>query len=167
MWMGPIEWPVAGRRSPHPEDHGRLVGRWALRVQWRAGVCDRCQDGVRRRRRCRALVDGSGKSHYISKAALTDLWHAKYFLWSILGGRRADKERWKMAEELFRCLAPALGVVSSPGASIMEAYDRQVTTVFTVQQSFHHRHSTNRVSWSVTIVGKRRGEVWLHVRRWW
>ena len=38
------------------------------------------------------------------------------------------------------------------GAGIMEADDRQVTTVFTVQPSFHHRHSTNRVSWSVTIV---------------
>ena len=32
------------------------------------------------------------------------------------------------------------------GAGIMEADDRQVTTVFTVQPSFHHRHSTNRVS---------------------
>ena len=29
-----------------------------------------------------------------------------------------------------------------PGAGIMEADDRQVTTVFTVQPSFHHRHST-------------------------
>ena len=48
-----------------------------------------------------------------------------------------------------------------PGTGIMEADDRQVTTVFTVQPSFHHRHSTNRVSWSVTIVGERRGEVWL------
>ena len=38
-----------------------------------------------------------------------------------------------------------------PGASIMEADDHQVTTVYTVQPSFHHRHSTNRVSWSVTI----------------
>ena len=54
-----------------------------------------------------------------------------------------------------------------PGAGIMEADDRQVTTVFTVQPSFHHRHSTKRVSWSVTIVGERRGEVWLHVRRRW
>ena len=33
-----------------------------------------------------------------------------------------------------------------PGAGIMEADDRRVTTVFTVQPSFHHRHSTNRVS---------------------
>ena len=33
-----------------------------------------------------------------------------------------------------------------PGAGIMEADDRQVTTVFTVQPSFHHRHSTNPVS---------------------
>ena len=31
-------------------------------------------------------------------------------------------------------------------AGIMEADDRQVTTVFTVQSSFHHRHSTNPVS---------------------
>ena len=33
-----------------------------------------------------------------------------------------------------------------PGAGIMEANDRQVTTVFTIPMSFHHRHSTNRVS---------------------
>ena len=39
-----------------------------------------------------------------------------------------------------------------PGAGIMEADDRQVTTV---QPSFHHRHSTNRVSRGVTIVGER------------
>ena len=32
------------------------------------------------------------------------------------------------------------------GAGIMAADDRQVTTVFTVQPSFHHRHSTNPVS---------------------
>ena len=32
------------------------------------------------------------------------------------------------------------------GAGIMEADDHQVTTVFTVQPSFHHRHSTNPVS---------------------
>ena len=31
------------------------------------------------------------------------------------------------------------------GAGIMEADDRQVTTDFTVQPSFHHQHSTNRV----------------------
>ena len=36
--------------------------------------------------------------------------------------------------------------LSSPGAGIMEADDRQVTTVFTLQPSFHHRHSTNPVS---------------------
>ena len=36
--------------------------------------------------------------------------------------------------------------IGRPGAGIMEADDRQVTTVFTVQPSFHHRHSTNRVS---------------------
>ena len=57
--------------------------------------------------------------------------------------------------------------VSISRAGIMEAADRQMTTVFTVQTSFHHRHSTNRVSWSGTIVGERRGEVWLHVRRRW
>ena len=38
------------------------------------------------------------------------------------------------------------------GAGIMDADDRQVR-VFTVQPSFHHRHSTNRISWSVTVVG--------------
>ena len=38
----------------------------------------------------------------------------------------------------------------NPVAGIIEADDRQVTTVFTVQPSFHHRHSTNRVSRNVT-----------------
>ena len=37
-------------------------------------------------------------------------------------------------------------VTAIPGAGLMEAEDRQATTVFTVQPSFHHRHSTNRVS---------------------
>ena len=50
-------------------------------------------------------------------------------------------------------------VTRSSGAGIMEADDLQVTTVFTVQPSFLHRHSTNRVSRSFTIVGERRGEV--------
>ena len=36
------------------------------------------------------------------------------------------------------------------GTGIMEADDRHVTTVFTVQPTFQHRHSTNRVSLSVT-----------------
>ena len=34
----------------------------------------------------------------------------------------------------------------TPGAGIMEADNRQAMTVFTVQPSFHHRHSTNRAS---------------------
>ena len=39
------------------------------------------------------------------------------------------------------------GLLRRPGAGIMEADDCQnMTTVFTVQPSFHHRHSTNRVS---------------------
>ena len=33
--------------------------------------------------------------------------------------------------------------VRCPGAGIMEADERQVTTVFTVHPSFHHRHATN------------------------
>ena len=42
---------------------------------------------------------------------------------------------------------PARGkTFSAPGAGVTEADDRQVTTVFTVQPSFHHRHSTNQVS---------------------
>ena len=54
-----------------------------------------------------------------------------------------------------------------PGAGIMEADDRPVTTVFTVKPSFHHRHSTNWVSWSVTIVGERAVTHHLVVcRRW-
>ena len=55
----------------------------------------------------------------------------------------------------------------SPGAGIMEADDRQMTTVFTVQSSFHHRHSTNRVSWRVTIVGERAVTPHLVARRRW
>ena len=35
---------------------------------------------------------------------------------------------------------------NTPGTSIIEADDRQVTTVFTVQRSFQHRQPTNRVS---------------------
>ena len=50
------------------------------------------------------------------------------------------------------------------GVGIMEANNRQVTTAFTVQPSFHHQHSTNRVPWSVTIVSEGWGEVWLHFR---
>ena len=46
-----------------------------------------------------------------------------------------------------------LSVLWCSGAGIVEADDRQMTTVLTV------RHSTNRVSRSVTIVGERRGEV--------
>ena len=54
-----------------------------------------------------------------------------------------------------------------PGAGIMEANDSQVTPVFTVQPSFHHRHSTNRVAWSVTTVGERAVTPHLVVcRRW-
>ena len=48
---------------------------------------------------------------------------------------------------------------AQPGAGIMEVDDRQVMTVFTVQPSSHHRHSTNRVSGCITSVDERRGEV--------
>ena len=54
-----------------------------------------------------------------------------------------------------------------PGAGIMEADDHQVTTVFTVQRSFHNRNSTNRVSWNVTIVRERAVTPHLVVHRWW
>ena len=43
-------------------------------------------------------------------------------------------------------LSQRASAYKSSGAGIMETDDRQVTTVFTVQPSFHHRHSTNRVS---------------------
>ena len=54
----------------------------------------------------------------------------------------------KQAQPTFLSSKRILGVSrqSSPGAGIMEADDSQVMTVFTVQPSFHHRHSTNRVS---------------------
>ena len=54
-----------------------------------------------------------------------------------------------------------------PGAGIMKADDRQVTTIFTVQPSFHHRHSKNRVTWSITIVDERAVKPHLVVRRRW
>ena len=54
-----------------------------------------------------------------------------------------------------------------PGAGIMEADDRQVTTVLTVQQSFHHGHSADLVSWSVTIVSERAVTPHLVVLRRW
>ena len=49
-------------------------------------------------------------------------------------------------------------VTMAPGAGIMKADDRPVTTVFTVQPSFHHRHSSiierfhrrRRTRWGVT-----------------
>ena len=49
------------------------------------------------------------------------------------GMTRPGKDSWRKRE-------------SNQGAGIMEADHRQMTTVFTVQPSFHHRHSTNRVS---------------------
>ena len=58
-----------------------------------------------------------------------------------------------------------LVVHTGPGVGIMEADDHQVTTVFTIQPSFHYRHSTNQVSWSVTIVGERAVTPHLVVRR--
>ena len=54
-----------------------------------------------------------------------------------------------------------------PGAGIMEADDCQVMTVFTAQPLFHHRHSTNRVSWSVTIVSEHAVTPHLVVRCQW
>ena len=54
----------------------------------------------------------------------------------------------KLEERLY-ILSSLLRVISQsakPGAGIMEADYRQVTTIFTVQPSFHHLHSTNRVS---------------------
>ena len=50
---------------------------------------------------------------------------------------------------------------------MMEADDRQVTIVFAVQPSFHQRHSTNRLSLRVTIVGERAVTPHLVVRGRW
>ena len=54
----------------------------------------------------------------------------------------------------------SLRTTTTSGAGITEADDRQVTTVFTVLPSFHHRHSTNRV-------GERGVTPHLVVRRRW
>ena len=59
------------------------------------------------------------------------------------------------------------GETFTPRAGIMETDDHQMTTVFAVQPSFHHRHSTNRVSWSVTIVGESAVTPHLIVCGWW
>ena len=63
------------------------------------------------------------------------------------------------------------------GAGIMEADDRQVTTVFTVQPSFHHRHCTRQTEYleelpSSTNVQSHLTMVTLHDTgfvecRWW
>ena len=59
---------------------------------------------------------------------------------------------WRGIEKVVQFAAVAVpftwtaSIAHWSGADIMEADDRQVTTVFTVQPSFHHRHSTNRVS---------------------
>ena len=63
------------------------------------------------------------------------------------GGRGEEEGRWETEAEgnqrLVQCTTALLygfHAVSTPGAGIIEADGRQVTTVFTVQQSFHHRH---------------------------
>ena len=57
---------------------------------------------------------------------------------------RAATPRQKLQIQL--SISPSHSILT-PGAGITEADadDRQVTTVFTVQPSFHHRHPTNRV----------------------
>ena len=84
----------------------------------------------------------------------------------LTGGRWPAQ--WPQSE-LWKCCGRANTLCESrtPGAGIMEADDRQVTTVFTVQPSFHRRHSTKRASWSVTIVGERAVTPHLVVRRRW
>ena len=85
-----------------------------------------------------------------------------------VGEARDSRPGWVLRWlKFFFFLKRSRGTHKTLGAGIMEADDRQVTTVFTVQPSVHHRHSTNPVSWSVTIVSERRDEVWLHVRRRW
>ena len=71
-------------------------------------------------------------------------------------------DRWRICSCMYVSGMAGSRIAGSdppPGAGIMEADDRQVTTVFAVQPSFHRRHSTNRVSRNLTIVGERRGEV--------
>ena len=58
-----------------------------------------------------------------------------------MAGRTAEEEMDRKQEQ-----AGGEPIPLGPGAGIMEADDCQVMTVFTVQPSFHHQHSTNRVS---------------------
>ena len=64
---------------------------------------------------------------------------------------RVTREKRRLRHFLLRSgkLLLTVGLLAGlghPGAGIMEADDRQVTTVFTVQPSFHRGHSRNRVS---------------------
>ena len=60
--------------------------------------------------------------------------------------KQTKKKKKKGDEEMIKTIARIRGNARISGAGIKEADDRQVTTVFTVQPPFHHRHSTNRVS---------------------
>ena len=72
--------------------------------------------------------------------------HSKYIY-----ATTANKEKWRSkvpGTAVQSTCRPDVGFqdASRPGAGIMEPDDRQVTTVFTVQPSLHHRHSSNRLS---------------------
>ena len=57
-----------------------------------------------------------------------------------------SKDKSNILDPLREQSALISDTMDKPGAGIMEADYRQVTTTFTVQPSFHHPHSTNRVS---------------------
>ena len=61
-----------------------------------------------------------------------------------------------------QCITFGLGPVSWRPTTVKWRHP-----VFTVKPSFQHRHSTNRVSWSVIIVGERAVTPHVVVRRRW
>ena len=138
-----------------------------------AGVCqgrissDKCTS-------CHTEIEAAGQAFSLTQSHYTDTGPASSSADPIPLGRLWYDWTWRNTHGGKRDSSPGLLLLTGtsnhygdqavvnkerPGAGIMEADDHQVTTVFTVQPSFHHRHSTNRVSGSVTIVGERRGEV--------
>ena len=96
-----------------------------------------------------SVLDHCGESRSASKTSYVNTTHT-----SMLRRARRQKDLTMTKHKrkhyavfhLRLYFVSALIVEGTSWAGIMEADDSKVTTVFTVQPSFHHRHSTNRVS---------------------
>ena len=87
----------------------------------------------------RHILFSKDKKQYTVNQAFTSC-----FILAILDGIRSSKPLLLLLSAYNPY--PDTDVGEPPGADTMKADDRQVTTVFTVQPSFHRRRSTNRVS---------------------